>query len=75
MASTGNPKQIEIWTVYRDPIDFPGKFVVRKFLCNTPTDEHYTSKTIEGVREHIPAGLVKLMRQRDDDPKIVEVWL
>ena len=67
-------KTLEIWTVYRHPIDHPDKYVVRKFLYDQPTEEFYTSNTLEGIRKHVPKGLYRLSRQRGDDPKIVETW-
>lgn len=67
------------YAIYYNPSDFPGLFVVRAFACSPdgpkPYAHAYAGKTIEQVRQHIPQGLVRLERSKNDDPAIVEVWL
>ena len=66
---------LEIWTVYENPSDHPGKFVVRKFHLDQPTDVHHVEDTLEAARKHVPFGLIRLPRSAGDDPVILEVWL
>lgn len=70
---------LAIWTVYNSPEDYPGLFVVRKWLVTegveTPTAEVFFADTLGAVRTLIPPGLVLVPRAELDDPVIVESWL
>lgn len=65
----------ELWTVYDSPIDLPERFVARKWLLDQPTNELLQDKTLDGLRQKLPRGLVRLERSQHDDPKIVETWV
>ena len=64
-----------IWTIYRSPVDMPGRYVARKWVMDHPTRDVLQHKTLAGLREQLPVGLTRIGRQPSDDPKIVEVWL
>jgi hypothetical protein len=71
---------IDIWTVYDHPRDFPEKYVGRLHvigrLGSEPTDHVIVADTLEEIRAMMMAkGLFCLTRHPDDDPVIVEVWL
>lgn len=72
---------VETFTIYRNPRDFPGKYVVRKWLIvkgvegPVPTEDKYVADTIEEVRLRIPSGFVRIERMMEDDPVIVESWV
>jgi len=69
---------LEMFTVYRGPKDYPDEFVVRRFVLlpkPTPCEIVARSETLEGVRAALSPYLVCLGREPDDDPSIVEVWL
>lgn len=71
---------LTMWTVYDHPLDFPDEFIARKWEVDAGgprmTSECIASPDIDAIRIALQAkGLVKLMRQDDDDPVIVEVWL
>lgn len=66
---------LELWTVYDSPIDLPGRFVARKWLLDRPTDELLQDRTLDGLRQKLPQGLVRLERSPQDEPKIVETWV
>lgn len=66
---------LELWTVYDNPIDLPGRFVARKWLLDQPTSEVLQDKTLEGLRGKLPRGLTRLERSPQDEPKIVETWI
>lgn len=63
------------WTIYRHPKDFPDKYVLRKFFYALPTGDKYLADTLEDIRKHVPNGLVRIPRDKDDDQPIVETWI
>lgn len=69
------PEKLPIWVIYDSPIDLPDRFVARKWLLNMPTTKLLQSKTLDGLREKLPLGLVRMPRDVQDDPKIVESWI
>lgn len=66
---------LDLWVIYNKPADYPTKFVVRKWILDKPTDVFHTADTLEGIRKKIPLNLCNIGRQKNDDPKIVEVWI
>ena len=65
-----------IWTVYFNPKDAPGMYVIRKFLNDKPTLEAYQGSDVEAIREWFrKQGLICIPRSPSDDPVIVECWL
>jgi hypothetical protein len=73
------------WTVYYNPSDYPGLYVVRPWdiVQGEPEpvprlSEHWVCGSLEEARAIILHGdpsLYCLPRQPGDDPVIVEVWL
>lgn len=68
------------WTVYEDPSDYPGKFVVRAFtirpnVVEADAEPLVVCDTIEEARAAIPLEAVALGRDPCDDPAIREVWI
>jgi hypothetical protein len=82
-VSGGSPEglgePVELWTVYDHPLDFPDRWVARRWLTYRDGtmcgDYHVTASTLEGVRKLLPPGLHRLARDPSDDAKIVETWL
>jgi hypothetical protein len=72
-------KSIPIWTIYRNPTDFPGKFVARRhdIFRDGPkaSDEYFTAATLDEIRAALPFGLACLTRSEEDEPQIVESWI
>lgn len=75
---------IDIYTVYADPLDYPGHYVVRRFesgpLGVIPCEIVAMGKTLGEVRNLLlsgepPKNLTRINRNPYDDPKIVEIWL
>lgn len=70
----------EMFTIYRNPSDFAGKYVVRR-VCIGPVGFRHDSEplavvdTLQEARAAIPPGLYNLGRAVEDDPVIEEVWL
>jgi hypothetical protein len=66
---------LQLWTVYENPRDYPGKFVARLFLNDEPTQIHHVAATLWQLLEMIPENLVRIPRDPQDDPCILEVWI
>lgn len=70
---------VSIWVITENPVDFPGKFVAREHLVGKgftrATDTHFVADSLPEIRATLPAGLYRLMRQKGDDPVIVESWI
>jgi hypothetical protein len=72
---------LAMWTVYDNPTDYPGKFVARRFDVDKdgpkPSASIIVMDDLEKLRDvlQFELGLVKVMRNEGDDPKIVETWL
>jgi hypothetical protein len=66
---------LPIWTVYKHPLDYPGKFVARCWDLDQPTGVVIVGDTLEWVRQRLPSGLHRMERNDADDPVIVEVWI
>lgn len=72
---------LENWAVYRNPLDYPGRFVVRRWVIvpglplQSDPEPLAVVDTLEAARAAIPPGLCCLPAWEDDDPVIVEVWL
>lgn len=69
-----------MWTVYRNPRDFPGRWVVRRSVSNVDgvtmdKEPLAVAGTIAEARDALPPGLACTYRHPDDDPCIAEVWL
>lgn len=70
--------QLELWTIYNKPKDFPDHYVARKFLIDKepiPTMDYFTANTLNEIRLMIPPGLVMMMRDPNDHPNVVETWI
>lgn len=70
---------LEMWVVYSNSRDFPGREVARKHLV-TSNGTTPTSDLIEGSIGRIRSvlsdkGMVCLHRHPTDDPVIVETWV
>ena len=70
---------LSMWAVYNHPKDFPEGYVARRFDCTAQgplaTQDAYSGE-LEAIRDTLlRAGLIRLDRQADDEPQIVETWL
>jgi hypothetical protein len=70
---------LAMFVVYRHPKDYPDKFVVRRWDIfhgkAIPTQWVRTAESLEQIREEIPPGLARILRDPTDDPSIVECWV
>ena len=67
-----------IWTIYKSPRDYPGRWVLRGHEVgsgtSTPRPHCIVSDTYTGIIDILPPGLHRLPRDEDDDPAIYESW-
>lgn len=71
---------LDMWVIYEHPLDFPDKYVVRKWtvMANAKplaSMEKTMHDTLEEARAAVPPGLYSLSRFVDDDLAIKEVWI
>ena len=71
---------LSMWTVYERPTDYACGFVARRFEVTgkgpTPTQMTLKCLELEPIRERLArAGLIRLARNEEDEPQIVETWL
>lgn len=70
-----------LWTIYKNPSDYPGKFVARKWVCDgkdnhpIPDFKALVRDTLREIREAIPQGMHRMKRHPSDDACIVETWI
>ncbi len=67
--------RMPIYVIFKDPIDYPGKYVARVFDINQPTPFCTVRDTYEEIIATIPDFLVKFQRAPEDDRHIVETWM
>lgn len=78
--------ELDMWTVYDHPTDYPNDFVARRHVLRTgvpnskpmseATSDAIISKDLEKIRGQLRgAGLMCVPRMQGDEPQIVEVWL
>jgi hypothetical protein len=76
-----NMTTLAMWTVYKNPTDYPDKFVARRFDVDAggakPSDSIIVAPDLDKLRDvlQFEMGLVKLMRSPGDEPQIMETWL
>lgn len=68
------------YTVYFNPSDYPGKYVVRKTIVNAGGVHHaeeaeIIAQDLESARKVIPWHLHRMDPWPGDDPAIFEIWL
>jgi len=75
-------ERITFWTIYHDPADYPGKFVVRaqwitgKRGSGIQHSPHCTvHDTLDDARAAVPPGCFPLPAMAGDDAVIVESWM
>jgi hypothetical protein len=73
--------ELPMWVIYSRARDYPGRFVVRRFVTGPGGREvrdpqlWANEPTLELARQALPPGLVCFARNPADDSAIEEVWL
>lgn len=67
------------YAIYVNPADMPGRFVTREWHiargASAPlAGRAWPANSLEQARRVVPEGMVRLERQPDDDPVILETW-
>lgn len=67
------------YTVYFNTTDYPGLYVIRKFLIEpgkvTPLQIIAVSSDYAKAINEIPPGFHAIQRDKSDDPVIIETWI
>lgn len=67
---------IEMWVVYDNPTDYPGKFLARKWMGATATNDRIESSELSVIHEFLGGlGFVRVAPDPKDNPAIKEIWL
>lgn len=79
-AEAAKRGELSMWMVYERPADYACGFVARRFEVSgkgpTPTQMTLKCLDLEPIRDKLGrAGLVRLDRNPEDEPQIVETWL
>jgi hypothetical protein len=68
-----------MWTIYYNPSDHPGKYVVRGHDIeagkSVPKPWCKIVDTYDQAKAQVPRGLFRMLPHPKDDPVIVETWL
>lgn len=72
--------RLPIWSIYDHPADYPQHYAARLFLTlpgqePEPTEYVLLHKDLDGLRDMIPPTCIKLLRNAEDEPHIIETWL
>ena len=74
---------MRMFTVYKNPRDYPGAYVVREFTLRASAPLPHTQALYIGdslamaratIQEEVP-GAVAIERSAGDEPQILETWL
>jgi hypothetical protein len=76
--------RLDGYTIYRNPSDAPGMYVLRAWVVNAHGQQVWgpavatemTDKALDVIRRTLLAeGRVRFDRDETDEPQIVETWL
>ena len=67
--------RVPLICVYKNPADYPDKYVARLWDVDTPTTLVAVADSLEEIRAAKPPQMVIMQRQPNDDPVIVETWI
>lgn len=80
-VAVSREEAMRVYTIYFDPLDYPGAYVVRGSTVTEGKVSHDRSvqgvaDSLEAARELVPKGFDTLFpRQPSDEPQIVECWI
>jgi hypothetical protein len=64
-----------MFVIYEHPLDFPGHFVVRRWLGGDPTQDFAIADSLEAARAKVPQGMYRMPHCPGEDDVIVETWI
>lgn len=69
-------KTLSVFVIYENPLDHPGKLVVRRWLGEVPDPIPLAvTDSLSLARNVLPFGCYPIGRYPGDDPAIKEVWI
>jgi hypothetical protein len=80
MTPNPDPTVLNVYTIYRSPLDHPDFYVIRRFEVlpsgqMVATPDVTLGLDIEEMRRLVPYGLTRLYRDPDDHSSVVETWV
>lgn len=82
MAMSDRDDNVEMFTIYFNPTDYPNRYVVRRFVIFPNMADPVADPTptrichsIQEARRAIPDGLVMMTRHPSDPLGVVESWV
>jgi hypothetical protein len=77
------PDHLSMWTIYDHPDDYPDHFIAREWWVTAGRVEPspvtvYRDEYLENVRTFVRTvapDASRLVRNENDDPKIIESWV
>ncbi len=72
---------LPFYVIYRNPSDFPGKWVLRVQYAEdggqirVESKPAYVGDSLDEARDALPWGTCNIHRMPGDDPVIYEVWV
>ena len=73
--------QLTVWTIYRHPHDYPGRWVMRAHEVlptvgiTWPHDVCSVASSLDEIRAKVPPGTWRVGRAPGDHPVIHECWI
>jgi hypothetical protein len=69
-----------MYAVYNSPNLYPGHYVAKQWVCDlSPVPKAsgivFLGKSLEQVRQQLPAGMNRITLNPDNDPCFVEMWI
>lgn len=68
-------ERVPIIVVYKNPLDYPDKYVARLWGVKNATNMVVIKNSLEEIRKAIPKEMYRLGATNRDDPVIIETWL
>ena len=80
MWKTSEGSVLQMFIVYKHPLDCPSGYVVRRWeilrgFTEPQSREGFAFPTLAQARAAVPKYLARIARDVNDDPSIFEVWL
>lgn len=66
---------LQMYVIYKNPSDYPNKYVARLYQHFRPTDKCIVADTFEEIQKHIPCWMHWIERYETDNPVILGVYI
>jgi len=80
ICKPGEGGPVTVWAIYREPEDYPGRWVLRghEVFPGRGLRAHsfcFLADTLDEARAKVPAGTKRFRRSPEDHPAIHECWM